>query len=184
MNKTKAIIFVAFVLAMGAGMAVGMLGARSLPAKPSPEGHQGDPGSWLVKELQLTPDQAAKMRDIWNDLLRTKGPQYGEEFQALKQQRESAIAAIMTAPQQEQCKKIDDDFVQKGREVWKRMEQDFTAAAERTRQLLSESQRPKYDALIARFRAEHQTPDGFPGMGPMGGPMLGHGAGSKPTKSE
>lgn len=184
MNKTKAIMFVAFVLAMGAGVAVGMLGARSLPSSAKPEERQGDPGSWLVKELQLTPDQADKMRAIWNDLLRTKGPQYGEEFKALQQQRESAVTAIMTASQQEQCKKVDEDFAQKARDVWKRMEQDFSAAAERTRQLLNESQRPKYDALIARFRAEHQSPDGFPGMGSMGGYPSGRGMGSKVPKTE
>ena len=160
MNRTKSVIFLAFLLAMGAGVAVGMLGSRSLPSNTTP-GH--DASTWLANELQLTPDQQQKMNRIWSEMLASKGRQYGEQFRALQQQREAAIAALMTEQQQVQCNKLNEEYAGKWRDLWKRMEQDFSAAADKTRQLLNDTQRKRYDALLEKFHADHASPDWLPG---------------------
>jgi cell division protein ZapA (FtsZ GTPase activity inhibitor) len=156
MKKTKIIIFITFVLAMGAGVAVGMLGARTVPARVPP----GDPQSWLVSELQLSPDQQVKMKQIWQEMLQDKGRQYGEEMRQLQQQRDAAIAALMTPDQKEQYTKINQDFAARTREVWQRMERDFSAAADRTKQILDDRQKEKFQAMMDKFRAQHRPPDG------------------------
>jgi len=160
MNKTKGVIFLAFLLAMGAGVAVGMLGSRSLPSNTA---RGTDASTWLANELQLTPDQQQKMNRIWSEMLASKGHQYGEEFRAIQQQREAAIAALMTEQQQMQCNKLNEEYAAKWRDLWKRMEQDFSTAADKTRKLLNDSQRKRYDAILEKFHADHATPDWFPG---------------------
>src|SRR5262245_22203623 len=105
MTRTKVIISVAFVLAMGAGVAVGMLSSRSLPQRGGglisggpggPGGPGGSRASWLIEELQLTAEQQKKMDELWTPLVRTKMREYGEEFRALQQQHAAAVTGIFS----------------------------------------------------------------------------------------
>jgi hypothetical protein len=162
MTKTKAIIFTAFVLAMGAGVAVGMLGSRTLP-RPRPDG----PQTWLTQELQLTSDQQAQMNQIWSGLLQTKGREFGEQLHSLQVQHDEAVHAMLSTPQQDQYRKLNEEFAQRARDLWKRFEQEFLAASETTRKILNDAQRVKYDVLVNKFRSEHASGDWFVG-GPMG----------------
>ena len=164
MSKTKAAIVMAFVLALAAGAALGMLGSRSLP-------RHGGGESWLTNELQLSPEQQKKMNDIWTDLLKTKGHEFGDQMHALQQQREAAIAKLLSDSQKADYQRINDEFAQRGRELWKQAEQQFNAAADRTRLILTDTQRPKYDALVEKFRADGASGNWVfgPGSGPRGG---------------
>jgi len=162
MTKTKLIIFTAFVLAMGAGVAVGMLGSRTLP-RPRPDG----PQTWLTQELQLTSDQQDKMSQIWSGLLQTKGREFGKQMHLLQVQHDEAVQAMLSSAQQDQYKNLNEEFAQRARDLWKRMEQEFLAASETTRKILNDSQRQKYDVLVSKFRSEHANGDWFT-AGPMG----------------
>lgn len=157
MSKTNAIILMAFVLALGAGVAVGMLGSRALPS-------QNDRRAQFIRDLGLTSQQEEKMNEIWMDLMRTKGREYGEAFRAIEQQKNAAIQNLFNADQKQQYELINKEFAQQGMDLWKRAERDFEAATEKTRQILDAAQQVKFDALMAKFRSEHARGDW--GMGP------------------
>jgi len=167
MSKTKAIILMAFVLALAAGAALGRLSSR---ATPRPPGGQ----SWLIAELDLTHDQQQKMNAIWTDMMQNQGRQFGERMRALQQEREAAFANLLTDAQKQEYTQINEQFAQRSREMWKQIDEQFSAVAEKTRLILNETQRPKFDALVKKFRAEGP---GFNwAMGPGGrgrGPGIG-----------
>src|ERR1041384_2271614 len=105
MTKTKAAILMAFVLPLGAGVGGGILGSRALPP-------QNGMRARFVEELQLTPDQQKQVDAIWMELMRTKLRGLGEEFKALQQQREAAVAGLMTADKKEKYEQINQQFAQ------------------------------------------------------------------------
>ena len=161
MSKTKAIILTAFVLAMAAGVALGMLSSRTIPQRNS--GH-----SWLGDELQLTATQEQQMCQIWSGVMQSKGKAFAEQMRSLQQEREAAISTVLTADQKAQLDQINDRFVQRAGDLWKSSEQPFMAAAEKTRSILSDSQRSKYDALLEKFRADGASGNWVFGPGPKG----------------
>jgi hypothetical protein len=159
MSKTKAIILMGFVLALGAGVAVGMLGSRALP-QPS------DRRARFIQELELTPQQEDQMKGIWMNLMQTKGREYAEAFRSIEQQRASAIQALLNEEQKQKSEAINQEFAKQGQELWKRAEQDFESATQKTRQILSPSQQEKFDALMTKFRSEHSRGHWGMGSGP------------------
>ncbi len=169
MTKTKVIIAIAFVLALGAGVAVGMLGARNMPT------HRGR-SSWLTEELHLSADQQKQMQEIWSNVLRGKGREHMEQVRALQQQREGEIVALLTAEQKARYEQINQQFDQRVQEFARQRDEAFEQAVEKTKQILGDSQRQKYDELLKKMRtdrAERRGPGG-PGGG-LGAPPRGHG---------
>jgi len=173
MTRTKVIILIACILSMGAGVEVGMLRARTEPGK------EDSRASWLIKELNLTPDQQRGMEAIWKEMVRSKGAEFRDEMMKLHQEREAAVAGLMSPEQSEKYQQIHAQFMEKGRQLWKRMEQEFLAAAEKTRQLLNETQRVRYDILLKQFQEQHNGGEWF-GMGPMGRGAMGRGPATLP----
>jgi hypothetical protein len=157
-NSTKAIFGLAFLLAIGAGVALGMLTARQTPAP------QDGKGNWFVEQLQLTPDQQKKMEEIWGKLIREKGREYGEEARQLQIQREADVAGVFNPEQRSEYDRINQKYALKGQELWKRFEQEFVHATEMSRAILYDNQRRKFDGMMEQFRASR----GGPGW--MGGP--------------
>lgn len=163
MSKTKIILLLAFVLAIGAGVAVGVLSARTLPAAAP----QRD--SWLAQELELTAEQQDSMQSIWNDLLRNRGREYAEQWKNLQQERDVAMRGLLSSDQKQAADRIDQQFAEKARLLWKQAEAEFTAASAKSRQMLNESQKVKYDALLTRFKSQRGNGDWF-GPGAAGKP--------------
>jgi cell division protein ZapA (FtsZ GTPase activity inhibitor) len=171
MTKTKAIILTAFLLAMGAGVAVGMLSSRALPP-------QNNMRARFIEELQLTPEQQKQIDGIWMEQMRGRMREFADEFRSIQQQRETAIAGLMSADQKEKYDQINQQFAQRARDLWKRGEEAFEAASARTRQILTESQRPKFDEMLNKFKAQIPSSDawlsgGMPQMGMRGVPATG-----------
>lgn len=160
-NPTKAIFALAFVLAIGAGVALGMLTARQTPAT------KGGGANWFVEQLQLTANQQKQMEDIWGKLIREKGRVYGEEFRQLQMQREADVAGMFSPEQRSEYDQINQKYAIKGQELWKRFEQEFVHATELTRTILTDNQRKKFDGMIAQYRASRGA-----GAGWMGGPPV------------
>lgn len=144
MSKTKAVISVSFVLALGAGVALGMLGSRTLPQR-------GDPRSHIVDALQLTPEQQAQMDEIWSGLIRDRGRQYGEEMRIIQEEHDAALNAMLSSEQKQEYDRINAEFARKMQEIWKKAEQEFRAATEKTRAILSPSQQATFDEMLKQF---------------------------------
>ncbi|HVT91140.1 MAG TPA: Spy/CpxP family protein refolding chaperone [Tepidisphaeraceae bacterium] len=157
MRKTKTFILIAFVLAMGAGVAVGMLGSRTIPKKL--EGR-----SWLVDELHLTSAQEQQMNQIWGDMMRNKGRAIKDQLDLLKKERQAEIDGLLSDDQKSKVEQIDHRFGDRARELWKQCQQDFTDAADQSRKVLDESQRLKYDELVNKMQSQFADGDSFAAM--------------------
>jgi Spy/CpxP family protein refolding chaperone len=145
MSRVKIIIMFAFVLAMFAGVAVGMLGAR-MPASREPR-------SWLADELNLSSDQRDQMRAVWQDVSKNRQTDW-ERRRALDKERTEAVLALLSDEQKARYDKINQDFTVKMQEMSKQREQAFADAQERTKAILTEEQRVKYEQLMQKRREE------------------------------
>src|SRR5947209_14470626 len=98
MSKAKIILIAAFILALGAGMVVGMVAARTTP----PASRR----SWLADELSLSPDQQDKMKTIWSEVMDNAGRRNEERRRALQKEREDRVLGLLTDAQKVEYKKL------------------------------------------------------------------------------
>ena len=151
MTRTRWLLVLAFALAIGAGGAAGFALARRLP-RPRPGEH------FLERELKLTPEQAGKVQDIWKEALETSEAQQREQRQALRQQRDDALRQLMTGAQYLQYDEIMKKYSDGLAAIEAARHKVFEDAVARTRPVLTEPQRTKYDELMQRrsgWRSRH-----------------------------
>ena len=88
-RTTKVILAVTLVLVFAAGAVVGMVRQRVVIGTHPPAPR----GSFLTKELNLTPDQQEQMRRIWSDLGPASGRdrEYWDKRREFQRQRDDAI---------------------------------------------------------------------------------------------
>jgi len=158
--RIKFILVVAFFVAFAAGMMVGMVGGRATAA-PSPM-HLGH--SWLAEELKLTAPQQEQLREIWSNVVK-EGPGGGQRWSQLDKQRDQEVRSLLTPEQLSRYDQILRDHRNRldamRAETRKRVEE----AERRTREILTDSQRIKYDE-ITRKRHEHEGGHGHGLMAP------------------
>ncbi len=166
MTRIKGIMFLCFCIAFGAGVAAGVALTRP-PAGPR---H----GSWLGRELNLTPAQEDQMHEIWSSIAGPQGqsnqpaPPPHEQRRALQKERDEAVRALLN---DEQKARYDELFAKCGEKLAaldETRKKAFDDAVERTKAILTEAQRKKYDELLqkhAQRRGWRGLP-GKPGPGP------------------
>lgn len=140
------------VLALSAGVVAGMLASR-LPASGTHEAPPPGPMA-LADELDLTPAQRDQMRQIWEPI---RG-EIQDCFRAaddLQKQRDQQIMAILDDQQKGRFEKISTEFATKYQELENKREQTFQNAVERTKAILNETQRAKYEEIL-RDRFPHK----------------------------
>lgn len=163
MTKTKMLLILSFAVTFAAGAAVGILASRP--------GHPPRKPSWLTAELNLTDQQRDQMRDIWSEVMRTGGRNEREQRKALSQQRDQAIAALLTDAQQPQYESILQNHTRKVEELAQERKRTFEQAVERTKQILTPEQATKYDELM---KSRHDRGPGDRPGPPWGGPPPPH----------
>ena len=185
MSRTKVVVGLAFALALCAGVAVGLVSAK-LPdqhRKPKP----GEPRSWLADELNLSPAQREPMKAIWQDVARGRpggpstapggppGPNRGDERRRFERERNEAILAAVTDPEQRRrVEEVMQQFEQKQLEAARERERMFEEAVEKTKAILDENQRKKYEQILlkrknerdARNESRNNASSTFPATGP------------------
>lgn len=103
--RARAVIVLAFLLALGAGVVVGIAADRRvpLPIAPAPvtptPAPPPAPRSWLKDELKLTPEQEEQMRAIWSDAMRGPGKSAAEDRWKLQRERDAKILKLLTPEQ-------------------------------------------------------------------------------------
>ncbi len=138
MTKTKVIVLVSFLAAFAAGTAVGLLVGRSAQTPRQ--------RSWLSRELGLTPEQRDQMREIWSEFMRAAGG----HRRALQEERDQAVQALFTEEQKAQYEELMQEYSRKLEELAQQRRELYQQAVERTKQILSEPQRKKYEELLER----------------------------------
>jgi len=159
MAKTKILLVVVFLVTFAAGAAAGRLLWQSSP-------HRGGPSSFLAAELNLTSEQRDQMHKIWTSGLGEGGQRQWEQRKALGQERDQAIAALMTPEQKPQYEKILQDYTRKLDEQAQERKKAFDQAVERTKQILTPEQAAKYEELLKKMPERERGAGGPPGPPP------------------
>lgn len=165
-SRVQALMLAAFVLTLGAGIVAGLLGSR-LPSAGGEPAH-------LAEELQLSPEQRVRMRQIWEGV-RDTGHNCLEEARSLQSRRDKAIQSLLNEEQKKAYAKIEADYSASCAGLIARREAAFRQAVQKTKEILTPAQRVKYDTILkARLGpdAEHGKtqmlgdPPGLPPPGP------------------
>ncbi len=157
MSKGLAVLALAFVVTFAAGVTGGLVVHKSGPTPA----HK----SWLTDELNLTPEQQTKMREIWAPPDRQHMGQSFEQIRAIRAARDKAIRELLTEEQGTRYDEILKDADQKMAAVAAERRTGFEEKMARTREILDAKQREKFDALQAQFTAEGSQFGGGPGRG-------------------
>jgi Spy/CpxP family protein refolding chaperone len=162
MTKTKILLVVVFLVTFAAGAVAGRLSVQS--------GHRPPGSSFLAAELNLTSEQREQMHNIWTEVMGEGGRRQWEQRRLLGQERDQAIAALMTPEQKPLYDKILQDYTRKVDELSQERKKAFDQAVERTKQILTPEQAAKYEELLKKM----------PERGGFGGPR--HGQREPPDK--
>jgi len=141
MTKTRTVLIISFLVIFAAGVGVGLfVGWRTRPRRR---------GSRLARELDLTQKQREQMRKIWTESLRGAPRQaIGERRQELREERDQAFQDLLDDKQKAQHKLITEEYSRKQTELSEERKKLFQDAVEKTKLILSESQRKKYEELL------------------------------------
>jgi Spy/CpxP family protein refolding chaperone len=144
MTKAKAILIIAFLVTFAAGGAAGLLVAYL-------DHHPHGP-SWLAAELNLTSEQKEQMNGIWSEVMGFAMRQRAEQSKSLRQERDQAVAGLLTAEQHPRYEAILEDYARKDAEMSEQRKQAFEEAIKRTKEILTHEQAVKYDELMKKQR--------------------------------
>jgi hypothetical protein len=175
MGKTRFILTLLFVLTLSSGVVAGMLVNRWPAATTSggdagSETHANDgpgpattasaPRTPLGHELRLSDDQSSRMRTIWESA-RTKADSCYDRARDLQQRRDEAFFGLLTDEQKARYARIQEQYNKDVANLWAERETAFNDAVERTKAILDDPQKKRYDEILqSRLRR------GGPGQGP------------------
>ena len=135
-------VCICFVLALAAGVCVGLLAGRSASGPRR--------GSLLSRELDLTREQREQMRQIWSEVMRATGERQRERRHALREEREKAVQALLTDEQKPQYEQLMEEYARRLDELSQEGRKRFEEAVEKTKQTLTEAQRKKYEEFLEK----------------------------------
>jgi hypothetical protein len=133
-------LFAVSILALGAGVVTGTLGARVT-------GESAAGGSSLSAELGLSPQQHDQMQQIWESV-RTTAHQCQEQAQQLQKQRDDQIFAMLSDEQKARYTQITTECVGRISALASQRDKAFASAVAQTEGILSQPQRQMYEQLI------------------------------------
>jgi hypothetical protein len=151
------LIIVAPMLALGAGVAGGVLVSRIPGHDPGSSSVEASESS-LTAILGLTSDQREQMRQIW-EAARSKVHQTVEQAQNLQKERDDALFALLDAEGKVKFASISREFADRDQNLTRQRDAAFADAVGRTKALLNPAQREKYDQILrTHVRADSATP--------------------------
>ena len=152
------------VIALGAGVVAGVLASR-LPVATEETSHPvpGVEPTPLAHELNLTADQQAQMRGIWEGV---RGRVHGtfDEAQRLQRERDEALVSLLNDEQKAKFQRIAQDYSDRFDKLSQKRKTTFDEAVTKTRRLLNDEQRRKYDEILKK-RVGSLPPQDYRGDG-------------------
>ncbi|QOV89813.1 hypothetical protein [Humisphaera borealis] len=167
--RGKLLLVMSFVLTLCAGIVVGMGLNKQVIGQPvvitqavaTQPASAPNPGSWFVKELNLTSEQSEQMKSIWSAAMEGTGRVLFDQRRTLYHERDKAIEAIYTDEQRSERERLKKEYESKLAENSKEREKLVQAAVEKTKAMLTEPQRIKYEQML-RDRADRDRHRGPP----------------------
>lgn len=145
--KLQFLLVTLTVLALGAGLAAGLLSAR-LPAKAATNSPDlGVERTPLVDELNLSASQRDQMKLIWESAQK-QAQQAFQDAQRLQKSRDDRIFSLLNEEQKAQFSQISKEFADRYDNLQEKRDTVFNQAVTQTRALLNEEQQKKYDQIL------------------------------------
>ena len=207
-TRTRILLVLAFVLTLAAGVVVGAALARQafagdppkpvLPADPT-RGHP-DQRNWIADQLNLNPEQRAKVDAIWKETNHDKIRELSEQRRSLFRQKDEAVAKLYTPEHRAERERLYREYRAREAELDRerdaaiqalykpeqkaereRLEKEYEARiadagrqrdalfqpmVERTRQVLTEEQRARFDGMLRGGDRHRGGPGSRPGTQP------------------
>ena len=150
--RAGALIALVFLTALVAGGAAGMLVARYVapPRSPQPVVTGELP---LSEELQLNPAQRDQIRQIWESV-RAQNDASFNQGEMLQHLRDDQILKLLNDDQRREFARVNQEYTDRFTALTAKRESTFNEAVAKTKQVLTESQRRRYDAILARRLAQ------------------------------
>jgi hypothetical protein len=172
---SKVVVIIGFLVSFAAGL---MVGWRVMPHSASihsgasgdgkspqssvsdgqqrPRGGNRDQGptGWLTAVLKLSADQQEKMKEIWARAAHEGRREREEHRQALKKARDESVTKLMAeSGRKPDFDKINETYAGGLAELDNEWKSKFQAAVERTKAILTDEQRKKYEEILSRHAA-------------------------------
>lgn len=141
MNKMRLLMVCLFAVALGTGLAVGM----GYSHRPYPK----DRESWLADQLKLSPEQSKQMKDIWSAMMGGPSRSFDKRHEFAKE-RDEAIFKLIPETAKPEYQKILERYNQQVAELSKERDAAFQAAVEKTKAILNETQRARYEEIMKK----------------------------------
>jgi Spy/CpxP family protein refolding chaperone len=148
----KVLLVIGFVLAFGAGVAMGP--KLWTPAVAAPASRSGGPASWLKTELNLDPAQQERMERIWQETAHRTRREHDERKRQLVKARDEAVSALVRAEDRGKYDAVQKTFADGNAALEREWRNSFADAVERTKQILTPEQRRKYEEFLKARGAE------------------------------
>lgn len=160
MTKLKILAGLALCLAYAAGIVTGWAGYTLAGETPPPP---RDKGSWLSHELQLSPEQKAKMESIWSkEAMGDDRARVREMYDA----RNAEVRAMLTEEQKATFDAIYQASEEKREAIYAERRARHQKAVEDTMAILNSEQQTKYKKIVEDL--EKRGPNRDHGMMPAG----------------
>lgn len=172
---TRTIVIGGFLVAFAAGLVIGVQWRR--PTAPPEETPKG-PGGWLATELELTPEQQARLHEIWSEAAGRGRRERDELRRALTREREQAIAALIPEQDRSRYDAVLKEFTDKMEALEDESRQAFRGNVERTKEILTPEQRARYQEIMQRHEQDRGRRDRMRGDRRRGPETPGEPAGS------
>jgi len=142
MTRTRLLLTVCFCAAFAAGVAAGLAWPRRHGRPPR--------GSLIANELGLTAKQREQMRRIWSEAMDALRGQHSKQRRELREARDAAVVGLLTEEQKERYHKILSDYEADMEAIGKARKAAFEDAVKRTKEILTEPQRKKYEEMLKK----------------------------------
>lgn len=145
-GKTRFVVALVFVAALLGGAAAGMLASRYV----HPVAEVVVPGeASLSAELQLTQQQQTQIRQIWEQMRDQIQLSY-QQGEGLDQWRNDQIVKLLNDEQKKQFGQVNIEYLNRFTAMTSKRELAFKDAVEKTKRLLDDKQRQRYEQVLAR----------------------------------
>jgi Spy/CpxP family protein refolding chaperone len=162
-KKAKLLLILSLVLTFAAGLALGCLLERGSGGRH----RRGRRDSWLVRQLDLTPEQAQQIHAIWSEAMQM-GASRRERRRTLREEREKSVRDLLSEEQKAQYDRALAEYDRKTVALQDEASEAFEQTVARTKEMLTPEQREKYEQMLGRMREHGRRGRAGPGMGPPG----------------
>jgi hypothetical protein len=167
MKRSRQVFLIAAVLVLCAGVVVGRLSARlAVEPPPPPAGHSP---SWLQDQLALSGDQRQQMDAIWAEVKQEMGTDR-DRRREFDRERDEAIQNLLSDQQKLIYQEIYNEYHTKRQQMENTRDALIKNAEERSRAMLSDSQKVRWDQLSKDMHGHRSGPGSGPGPGGGFGP--------------